>query len=76
VSETALIKLRSGRVRAPVVRQALTRFGPCEKLGLDECWVWARGLLSFPFQLNLSSSVHRVSQPHSRMYPGVAQVEL
>ena len=23
------------------VRQVLTRFGPCEKLGLDECWVWA-----------------------------------
>ena len=35
-----------------------------------------RGLHSFPFQLNLSSSVHRVIQLNSSMCPGVAQVEL
>ena len=35
-----------------------------------------RGLHSFPLQLNLSSSVHRVTQLDSRMCPGVAQVEL
>jgi hypothetical protein len=34
------------------------------------------GLHLFPFQLNLSSSVHRITQLDSRMYPGVAQVEL
>jgi hypothetical protein len=31
-----------------------------------------RGLHSFPFQLNLSSSVHRKTQLNSRMCPGVA----
>jgi hypothetical protein len=36
----------------------------------------ARGLHSFRFQLNLSSSVHRVTQLNSRMYPGVVQLEL
>ena len=36
----------------------------------------SRGLHSFRFQLNLSSSVHRVSQLNSWMCPGVAQVEL
>ena len=38
--------------------------------------VSGRGLLSFPFQLNLSSSVHRMTQLNSGMCPGVAQVEL
>ena len=36
----------------------------------------AQGLHSFRFQLNLSSSVHRLTQPNALMCPGVAQVEL
>ena len=35
-----------------------------------------RGLHSFPTQLYLSSSVHRITQLSSCMCPGVAQVEL
>jgi len=35
-----------------------------------------RGLHSFPFQINLSSSVHRITQINSLMCPGVAQLEL
>ena len=35
-----------------------------------------KGLHSFPFQLNLSSSVQRITQINSCMCPGVAQVEL
>ena len=35
-----------------------------------------RGLQSFPFQLNFSSSVHCITKRNSRMCPGVAQVEL
>jgi len=35
-----------------------------------------RDLHSFPIQLNLSSSVHRVTQLSSWTCPGVAQVEL
>jgi len=35
-----------------------------------------RGLHSFPFQLKLSSSVHRITRSNSLMCPGVAQVEL
>jgi hypothetical protein len=35
-----------------------------------------RGLHSFPFQLNLSASVHHITQINSKMYPGVAQIEL
>ena len=38
--------------------------------------VVGRGLHSFLFQLNLSSSVHRITQPNSRMCSRVAQVEL
>jgi len=39
-------------------------------------WAGTRGLHSFQLQLNLSSSVHRVTQFYSCMCPGVAQVEL
>ena len=35
-----------------------------------------RGLHSFQFQLNLSLSVHRITQLNSCMCPGVDQVEL
>ena len=35
-----------------------------------------RGSHLFPFQLNLSSSVHRVTQFNSCMCPGAAQIEL
>jgi hypothetical protein len=35
-----------------------------------------RGLTSFPVQLNLSSSVHSITQLNSGMCPGVARVEL
>jgi len=38
--------------------------------------VGGRGLHSFPFQLNLSSFDHRITQLNSRMCLGVAQVEL
>jgi len=38
--------------------------------------VVGRGLHSFRFQLNLSSSVHRLTQLNSLLCPGVAQVEL
>ena len=38
--------------------------------------VLGRGLHSFPFQLNLSSSVHRMTQLKSSLCPGIAQVEL
>ena len=38
--------------------------------------VGGRGLHSFPFQLNLSSSVHLITQLNSSMCPGNAQVEL
>jgi hypothetical protein len=34
------------------------------------------GLHSFPFQLHLSSLVHRITQLSSQMCPGVAQVVL
>ena len=33
-----------------------------------------RGLHSFPFQLNVSSPVHHITQPNSCMCPGFAQV--
>ena len=38
--------------------------------------VLGRGSHSFPFQLNLSSSVHRITQLDSSMCAVVAQVEL
>jgi len=38
--------------------------------------VAGRGLHSFPIQLNLSSSVHRMTQLSSSTCPRVAQVEL
>jgi hypothetical protein len=38
-------------------------------------WRLGRGLHSFPFQLNLSSSVHRITQLNSLVCPGVAHVE-
>jgi hypothetical protein len=38
--------------------------------------VVGRGLDSFPIQLNLSSSVHRITRLNFRTCPGVAQVEL
>ena len=38
--------------------------------------VGGRGSHSFPLQLNLSSSVHRITQMNSCRCPGVAQVEL
>ena len=33
-----------------------------------------RGIHSFPFQLNLSPSVHRITQLNSRMCPGVLKL--
>jgi len=42
----------------------------------DSPWMLGRGLHSFPFQLNLSSPVHRMTHLNSRMCPRVAQVEL
>ena len=38
--------------------------------------VRGRGLHSFPFQLNLSTSVHRITQLNSCVCPEIAQVEL
>ena len=38
--------------------------------------VGRRGLHSFPIQLNLSSSDHRITRLSSKTCPGVAQVEL
>ena len=42
----------------------------------NKCRALGKGLHSFPFQLNLSSSIHRMTQSNPRMCPGVAQVEL
>ena len=44
--------------------------------GMEYCRIDGRGLHSHPFQLNLSSSVHRITQCNTWMCPGVAQVEL
>jgi len=38
--------------------------------------IHGRGLPSFPFQLNLSSTVHRITHINTLMCPEVAQVEL
>jgi len=38
--------------------------------------VVGRGLNSFPFQLNLSASIHPTTQINSWMCPGVAEAEL
>jgi hypothetical protein len=41
----------------------------------ESCLITGRGLNSLSFQLNLSSSVHRITQRNSWMCPRVAQVE-
>jgi len=53
------------------VEESLLLFEPLESVEL-----LGRGLHSFPFQLNLSSSVYRIIQLNSCMCTGVAHVEL
>jgi hypothetical protein len=71
VTKSARVELQSEQVR-PWTKV----FSRSSKGFKTTIVVGGRGSHSFPFQLNLSFSVHRTTQIDSCIRPGVAQVEL